>query len=174
VVGRGPHLVLIGMMGAGKSTVGRRLADRLNRPFHDSDAVIEADGGRTVAQIFADDGEAAFRRVETDVLRTLLDESTPAVIAAAGGTVLDAENRERMRARGTVVWLRAEPAALVTRVRSGTHRPLLDDDPTGTLTRLAAERADLYRETAHEVVDVDALSPREVVDRVLDLMDAAA
>jgi shikimate kinase len=162
------------MMGAGKTTVGRRLARRLSRPFLDSDAAIEAEQGRTVAQIFAEEGEPAFRWIETDVLRAMLDETTPAVIAAAGGTVLDAENRARMRARGTVVWLRADPTALASRVRSGTHRPLLDEDPAGTLTRLAGERAELYRATAHEVVDVDRLTPAAVVDRVLDLVGAAA
>jgi shikimate kinase len=174
VPARGPHVVLIGMMGAGKTTVGRRLARRLRRPFLDSDERIEAEVGRTVAQIFADEGEPAFRRVEADVLRTMLDEPAPAVIAAAGGAVLDAANRERMRASGTVVWLRADPTALAERVRSGTHRPLLDDDPVGTLTRLAHERAELYGETAHEVVDVGDLSPSQVVNRVLDVMDAAA
>jgi shikimate kinase len=174
VPGDGPHLVLIGMMGAGKTTVGRRVASRLGRPFLDSDDAIEAQTGRTVAQIFADEGESAFRRLETDVLRAMLDDTVPAVIAAAGGAVLDPENRARMRRRGTVVWLRAEPASLVRRVRSGDHRPLLADDPAGTLERLATERSALYRDTAHEVVDVDALSPAEVTDRVLDLMGAAA
>ena len=85
----GPHLVLIGMMGAGKSTVGRLLGGRLDRPFLDSDELIEAETGRTVAQIFADDGEAAFRAIETDVLTQMLDRERAAVIAAAGGAVLE-------------------------------------------------------------------------------------
>lgn len=170
----GPHLVLIGMMGAGKTTVGRTLAIRLGRPFVDSDEAIEAQTGRTVAQIFADEGEAAFRTLETSALTDMLDDRTPAVIAAAGGTVLDAANRQRMRARGTVVWLRVAPEVLAERVRGGTHRPLLADDPTGTLVRMAAEREPLYRDAAHEIVDVGALSPSDVVDRVLTLTGAAA
>jgi shikimate kinase len=162
------------MMGAGKSTVGRLLADRMGRPFLDSDELIEAETGLTVAQIFADDGEAAFRAVETDVLRQMLDRDEAAVIAAAGGSVLDPVNRAHMRARGTVVWLRVDLPHLAERVKSGGHRPLLDDDPAATLARLAEEREGLYRESAHEIVDVDELSPNEVADRVLASTGAAA
>lgn len=168
------HVVLIGMMGAGKTTVGTRLADRLGRPFLDSDAAIEARTGRTVAQIFRTDGEPAFRELETEVLREMLDDGTPSVIAAAGGSVLDEVNRARMRARATVVWLRVDPAVLVSRVEGGTHRPLLDDDPSATLLRLASEREGLYSATAHEVIDVDDAGPDEVVARVLDRIGAAA
>ena len=170
----GPHLVLVGMMGAGKSTVGRLLGDRMRRPFLDSDELIEAETGRTVAQIFADDGEAAFRAIETDVLTQMLDRDEAAVIAAAGGAVLDAANRAHMRARGTVVWLRVDASLLTERVKSGDHRPLLDHDPAATLARLAHEREGLYREVAHEIVDVDDLSPKEVADRVLASTGAAA
>lgn len=171
---RGPHIVLVGMMGAGKTTVGRLLADRTGRPFFDSDQAIERDTGRTVAQIFADDGEAAFRSLETQVLRDMLARDEPAVIAAAGGTVLDADNRARMRARGTVVWLRVDPARLAARVQGSIHRPLLADDPAATLDRLAREREGLYRETSHQVVEVDALDPNEVADRILALCGAVA
>jgi shikimate kinase len=169
-----PHLVLVGMMGAGKTTVGRTLAKRLGRPFLDSDEAIEAQTGRTVAAIFAADGEPAFRSLETEVLTQMLERDEPAVIAAAGGTVLDAANRERMRARGTVVWLRVAPDVLAERVRGSTHRPLLAEDPAGTLARLAAEREPLYRQTAHETIDVGVLSPADVVDRVLTSTGAAA
>lgn len=170
----GPHVVLVGMMGAGKSTVGHLLARRTDRPFLDSDALVEAQTGRTVAQIFADEGEAAFRAVESDVLAQMLDDDTPAVVAAAGGTVLDPRNREHMRARGVVVWLRVDPAVLAERVRTGSHRPLLSDDPEATLLRLAAERDELYRAVAHEVVDVDHLAPDAVVDRLVAVLGAHA
>lgn len=170
----GPHVVLVGMMGAGKTTVGTRLAGRLRRPFRDSDRAIEARTGRTVAQIFADDGEAVFRALESEVLAEMLDDDEPAVIAAAGGTVLDPENRRRMRARGTVVWLRVDPERLVDRVRTGTHRPLLADDPRGTLERLAHERESLYADVAHEIVDASTAGPDEVVEQVLALIGAAA
>jgi shikimate kinase len=170
----GPHLVLIGMMGAGKSTVGRRLARRLHRPFLDSDELIKAETGRTVAEIFRADGEPAFRRIESRVVTEMLDDPVPAVIAAAGGSVLDPTSRARMRDRGIVVWLQVGPATLSRRVRGSTHRPLLDVDPEGTLARLAGERESLYRETAHQIVDVGTKSPDEVVDEVLERTGASA
>ena len=170
----GRHLVLVGMMGAGKSTVGRAAARRLGRPFLDSDAEIEARTGRTVRQIFERDGEPAFRRLESEVLADALASKAPAVIAAAGGVVLDATNRRLLHDGGTVVWLRADPATLVDRVRNGVHRPLLAEDPAGVLDRLATEREDLYREVAHRIVDVDGRRPDEVLDDVLDALGASA
>jgi len=162
------HLVLVGMMGAGKTTVGRQVAARMDRPFFDSDEAIEARTGRTVAQIFAADGEPAFRALETQVLAEMLDDPEPAVIAAAGGVVLDARNRERLRGPSVqVVWLRADPAELARRVAGSTHRPLIDHDPAATLARLAAERDPLYREVASTVVDVGGAPVGDVVEQVL-------
>jgi 5-deoxy-5-amino-3-dehydroquinate synthase len=158
--------VLIGMMGSGKTTVGRAVAARLGRRFLDSDAEIEARTGRTVAEIWAAEGEAAFRRLESEVLAEALAADEPAVVAAAGGVVLDPANRDRLRRAGTVVWLRADPATLARRVRKGDHRPLLDSGPAEALARLAAERRDLYAELADVVVDVDGLSTDEVIERV--------
>ncbi len=162
------HLVLVGMMGSGKTTVGRALAARLGRPLLDSDALIEAREGRTVRDIFAADGEDSFRAIETEVLVQSLANSEPAVIAAAGGVVLRAENRSALRgSRARVVWLRADPAVLVERVTGGPHRPLLDDDPEGVLQRMYAEREALYREVADAIVTVDGRSVNEVVEAVL-------
>lgn len=162
------HLVLVGLMGTGKTTVGRRVADRLGRPFHDSDEMIERATGRTVRQIFAEDGEPAFRAIETDVLVEALADPVPSVIAAAGGVVLQEPNRVALREHaGRVVWLRADPALLVARVTSGGHRPLLDDDPAGTLARMHATREALYREVADAVISVDHRSVEDVVEAVL-------
>jgi shikimate kinase len=162
------HLVLVGMMGAGKSTVGRVLAERLDRQLLDSDAMIEQRTGRTVREIFAADGEAAFRAVETEVLRDALASEPPAVIAAAGGVVLADENRRILRdGRARVVWLSADPGVLVDRVRAGGHRPLLDGDPAGTLRRMYDERETLYRSVADAIVSVDGRSVGEVVEAVL-------
>jgi shikimate kinase len=162
------HVVLVGLMGAGKSSVGRVLADRLGRRLYDSDAVIEARTGRTVREIFEDDGEPAFRALETDVLLEALADPTPGVIAAAGGVVLAERNRAALKtARAKVVWLRAEPANLVDRVRTGVHRPALDDDPAGTLQRMQETRAPLYREVADMIVSVDGRSVNEVAEAVL-------
>ena len=162
------HLVLVGMMGSGKTTVGRVVAARLGRPLLDSDALIEAREGRTVRDIFASDGEDAFRDIETEVLVQSLARPECCVIAAAGGVVLRSENREALRASGArVVWLRADPAVLVERVKGGPHRPLLDDDPAGTLQRMYDEREALYREVADAIVTVDGRSVNDVVEAVL-------
>jgi len=167
------HVVLVGMMGAGKSSVGRRVAARLVWPFSDSDAVVEARYGRTVAAIWRDDGEEAFRVMETDALREALEDPTPSVIAAAGGTVLDAKNRKAMQeADAVVIWLRADPDTLAGRVRHGDHRPLLDDDAAITLRRLNDERVELYTEVADAVIDVDDLDLDEAVARVLTEVEA--
>lgn len=162
------HLVLVGMMGAGKSTVARIASERLGRRVLDSDAMIEAATGRTVREIFASDGEAAFRAMETQVLLDALADPEPVIIAAAGGVVLSAVNRRALRDSGAqVVWLCADPATLLDRVRSGGHRPLLDSDPSGTLQRMFVEREPLYREVADVIVSVDNRSISDVVEAVL-------
>ena len=155
-------------MGSGKSTVARLAAERLGRRVVDSDAVIESATGRTVREIFTADGEDTFRSLETAALLEALASPVPAVIAAAGGVVLREENRLALRkANARVVWLCAKPELLVERVTSSGHRPLLDDDPGGTLQRMHAQREALYREVADAIVLVDHRSPNEVVDAVL-------
>ncbi len=167
------HVVLVGMMGVGKTTVGRRLAEVLDRPLLDSDELVEARTGRTVAQIFAADGEAAFRSLEPDVLVECVAGETPAVIAAAGGTVLAPANRDLLRRAGTVVWLRAPVDVLVGRVAGSTHRPAVAEDPAATLTRLAEGRDDLYAEVAD--LTVDATRPVDsVVDEIVVLVGRRA
>ena len=148
-------IVLVGMMGAGKSAVGRRLARRLRWDLFDSDRQVEEMTGRTVPDIWRTDGEAAFRRLESQVLADALASTTPKVIAAAGGVVLDEENRRLLERHRPVVWLRAPVATLITRVRKGEGRPLLDDDPAAAMTRLEAARRPLYEQVADLIVDVD-------------------
>lgn len=163
------HVVLVGMMGAGKSAVGRRVAARLVRPFSDSDTVVEDRMGRTVGEIWRTDGEATFRQYEAEALQSALADPTPSVIAAAGGTVLDAGNRAALDGDDNVViWLRADPSVLLGRVAHGDHRPLLDEDPEGVLARLHEERSELYAEVADAVIDVDDLDLDEVAARVLE------
>ena len=151
------------MMAVGKTSVGRRLAARRGWEFFDSDRQIEALTGRTVAAIWRTDGEPEFRRLEAEVLVAALASATPRVIAAAGGTVLDENNRRLMGLHHPVVWLRCQPGVLATRLGAATHRPLLDEDPAGALERLDAIRRPLYEEVADVVVDVDDLTPDQVV-----------
>jgi shikimate kinase len=162
------HLVLVGMMGVGKSTVGRALASELGRPLFDSDEMIEERTGRTVREIWAADGEPAFRALETDVLLDALASQEPSVIAAAGGVVLSDANRSALKGGDAhVVWLRSEVDVLVDRVRKGGHRPLLDDDPEAALRRLFDERAPLYQEVADAIVSVDNRSVSDVTKAVM-------
>ena len=155
------------MMGSGKTIVGRALAARLGCRYLDSDEQVEARTGRTVAQIFAADGEPAFRRQETSALGDALAVDEPVVVSVAGGAVLAACNRDRLRRDATVVWLRARPATLAARVGDGTGRPLLAHDSAGTLAALDRVRRPLYAEVADVAVDVDALWPRDVVEAIV-------
>lgn len=168
--GSGPsrHVVLVGMMGVGKSTVGRSLGAAMSWPFVDSDDEVVARAGRPVAEIFATDGEAAFRVLEATVLGDLLADPRPSVIAAAGGAVLDPATRERLRESATVVWLRAPVDVLVGRTATGTHRPALADDPHGTLSRMESERTSVYESVADVVVDAD----RPIVDVVAAILSS--
>jgi 5-deoxy-5-amino-3-dehydroquinate synthase len=159
------------MMGAGKTTVGRRVAKLLGRPLLDSDQMIEARTGRTVREIFEADGEAAFRELETEALVDALAEPEPLVIAAAGGVLLRPENRDALeRSSAFVAWLRADPAVLAERAMRGEHRPLLDGDPVAAMNRLLPEREPLYRAAADVVVDTDRVDADAVADRILEAL----
>jgi shikimate kinase len=158
------HVVLVGLMGSGKTTVGRRLASRLGRHFVDADAAIEEITDRTIAEIFEQDGEEGFRDVEADTFEELLEHHEPCVIAAGGGLVVRAENRARLRRPDvTVVLLDASPAFLASRVASRPQRPLLSGaaSPVEVLTRLHDERAGLYAEVADVTVDVEPFHDTE-------------
>ena len=160
------------MMGSGKTTVGRAAARRLGWEFVDSDRQVELRAGRPVAEIWRMDGEQRFRHLEREALAAALGSAAdrPAVIAAAGGSVLDADNRALLREHPPVVWLRADAETLLGRVHGGGgHRPLLAVDAAGTLQRLNAEREPHYREVADAVIDVDTLPRHRVVDRVVEL-----
>jgi len=157
-------------MGSGKTSVGRRIAGA-SLPFVDTDAEIERKEGRSVRDIFAADGEPAFRALEEDVVAASLAAAAASVIATGGGAMESAAtrklvNRARAEGRALVVWLRAEPAELASRVGRSTHRPLLDGDPAGRLGELAVARAANYSAVADLVVDTDGLSPAEVAERV--------
>jgi shikimate kinase len=160
------HLVLVGLMGAGKTTVGAACATRLARPFVDT--VVEANTGMSVAELFAHEGEGRFRELERQAVVDACATPAPAVIACGGGAVVDADNRRRLHQAGFVVWLQAAPATLMARVKTGAERPLLDGRGTATLERLAVVRAAAYEATADALVATDGFTVHEVVDAVLE------
>ena len=160
------NIFLVGMMGAGKTTVGRALAARLRRRFVDTDKVLVERTGVPVATIFEIEGEDGFRKRESAVLEEVSREPGH-VIATGGGAILAAGNRELMRSRGTVVYLRARLESLWARMRHDTTRPLLaTPDPRATLAALLQEREPLYLEAAHLVVDTGSQSAGTLVTRL--------
>ena len=140
-------LVLVGMMGAGKSSIGRKLAQRLNLPFVDADAEIErVAGGMSISDIFAERGEPYFRAGEARVIARLLDGG-PQVLATGGGAFMHPQTREAIRAKGISIWLKAEYEVLMKRIKRRNDRPMLKtDDPGETLRRLMQERDPVYAE----------------------------
>ena len=156
------------MMGAGKTTTGRLVAEKLGWEYLDSDAEVERTTGLTVPELFARDGEKAFRDAETDALRRACATADAVVVAVAGGAVLRPENRSLLRASGRVVWLRARPETLVARVGDGAGRPLLDGDASAALISLESVRRPYYAEVADETIDVDDLGPDEVAAQIID------
>ena len=160
-------IALVGLMGVGKSTVGRRLAQRLGLPFVDGDDAIEAAARMTVSDIFAQLGEAEFRAGEARVMRRLL-EGPPIVLATGGGAVLNPETRHLMKAHATSVWLRADLKVVAQRVQRRDTQPLLrGKDPLQALSAMAEVRYPVYAETADVTVDVGAGAHGQAVDAIV-------
>ncbi|HEX5616478.1 MAG TPA: shikimate kinase [Acidimicrobiia bacterium] len=166
------HLVLVGLMGAGKTTVGRVCAERLARPFTDTDDVVVAAAGASVADIFAAEGEPGFRARERLAVADVCASPTPLVIACGGGAPLDPDNRRLLHEHGVVVWLEAPPRVLAARVAGSDDRPLLAGDAPGALERLHALREPAYAAVAHVRVDTDGCTPDDVATRVLEQYEA--
>lgn len=171
-----PNLVLVGPMGAGKSTIGRRLAERYRLAFHDLDQDVESRTGVTVRLIFELEGEDGFRKRETEVLHELLDngrlDGHGRLVATGGGSVLAAENRTLIRERGFVVYLGASVGQQLKRLERDKKRPLLAaPDRRARLEALALERDPLYREVADLVVPGEDLSVANASRRIADALD---
>jgi shikimate kinase len=168
-----PHrpIALVGLSGAGKSSVGRALAAQLGWPLLDTDALIVEVAGRDVAQIFAAEGEARFRELESAALRTAL-ESSPAIVATGAGVVLRAENRVLLHERALVAWLDAPTTELIARLRAQDEaRPLLQgDDPAVRLEALRAARAALYAEVADIRIATDGRAIERICQEVIALL----
>ena len=166
----GPRsIVLVGMMGAGKSSVGRRLATRLHLPFVDADTEIEAAAGMSIPEIFATHGEDYFRIGEARVIARLLDGG-PQVLATGGGAFMNVATREVIAAKGISVWLKADFDVLMRRIRRRTDRPLLKtDDPGATLAGLLAERDPVYALADLTIQSLD-VAHEAVVEAIVDAL----
>jgi shikimate kinase len=168
-----PRILLVGMMGSGKSAVGRELAARTGYPFIDNDALVERATGRTARQL-ADDGEAALREAEAAALREGLNVEPPAIIGVAGGAVLDSEDRERMRHGGFVVWLRAPAEVLAARAAGAVHRPWLEGDAEAWFRRTVAVRDPLYAQASDLEIDLGGMTPEEAADLIVASLPSAS
>ncbi|TYB89816.1 shikimate kinase [Oceaniovalibus sp. ACAM 378] len=160
-------VVLVGMMGAGKTAVGTALARQLSVPFRDSDHALEAAANRTIAEIFSRDGETFFRARETQVIGRLLQDD-PAILSTGGGAFMSESNRQMISQRGVSVWLSADLKLLWSRVRHKDSRPLLRTaDPLGTLSELFEARVPIYEQADLKVQSAAGFTIEDMVDRVI-------
>lgn len=160
-------IALIGLPGSGKSTVGRQLARRLQVPFYDSDSIIEERLGCSIREAFERDGETSFRDLEESVLDEL-SRIPQGVLSTGGGAILRPTTRQRLRERGTVVYLNAHPDKIFRRLQNDTTRPLLQvANPIGRLRELFAARDPLYREAAHFAIDTGRPSVSTLINTIL-------
>jgi 3-dehydroquinate synthase len=161
------NIFLVGLMGAGKTTVGRALAKRLNKRFIDSDHEIEARTGASIPVIFEIEGEASFRQREAEVIRELTGQSD-IVLATGGGAVLNAQSREFLKTRGTVIYLRASVGSILQRTSHDKNRPLLQTaDPRQRLEQLTLEREPYYREVADFIIETGRPNVQSLVQTIL-------
>ncbi|MBD5529498.1 MAG: shikimate kinase [Lachnospiraceae bacterium] len=162
------NVVLIGFMGSGKSTMGIRLSYRLQYILEDTDKLIETKAGMTISEIFAREGEEAFRQMETQLLQQLVEKKGRRVYSVGGGTPVRAVNRPLLKKLGTVVYLRTRPETVYERLKNDTTRPLLQgEDPLGKIRSLMAERESAYAETADVILDVDEMTTDQVVESIM-------
>jgi shikimate kinase len=166
------RIVLLGMMGSGKSSVGRALAERTGWPFVDNDALVQDATGRTARQLLVEVGEGAMREAEALALRTGLALAPPVIVATAAGTVLNPETRELIDAAGFVVWLRADAETLAARAAGAEHRPWLDGDAVGWFRSTLAAREPLYATVADLEMDTGSSRPGAAADAIVAALSA--
>lgn len=165
------HVILIGFMGCGKSTVGIRLSYRLRRVVEDTDKRIEREQKKTISEIFAESGEPFFRDLETDLLKRMEEEKGFKIISTGGGLPLREENRELLRSLGKVFYLRAKPETIYNRLKHDTTRPLLQgEDPLGKIRNLMAQRSAIYESAADVVVDVDDKRIEKIIEEIVEAL----
>jgi shikimate kinase len=161
------RVVLMGMMGSGKSTIGEELARLTGWPYHDNDEVLQLERGRTAREVLAAEGRGELRLAEAAALRIGLDQPAPCLIGAAAGTILEKESRDLLNAAAIVVWLTAAPETLAARAAGAEHRPWLEGDAVAWMREALAERAPLYESVADLSVDTDGQAPAEPADTIL-------
>ena len=161
------NVILIGYMGCGKSTVGKRLSFRLKMPYVDTDKWIETKQETTISEIFAMKGEAAFREMETECVKCLFENKQDYVIAVGGGLPIREENRVLLKKLGKVVYLRAKPDTIYERLKEDVTRPLLQgEDPYGKICAMIKQRGPIYEVTADCVIDVDGKNFEEIISEI--------
>lgn len=161
------NIILIGYMGCGKSTVGKRLSYRVKKPYVDTDKLIEAGQQMEISEIFAQKGEPAFREMETQCVEGLFENKQDYVIAVGGGLPLRAVNRELLKKLGKVVYLRAKPETIYERLKEDTTRPLLrGESPQKKICSMMDERGPIYEMAADIVIDVDGKGFDEIIDEI--------
>jgi shikimate kinase len=164
-------LLLVGMMGSGKSSVGAALSTKLGWPYLDNDVLLERTAGASARALLDNQGEVALRQAESQVLTLLLGMPGPVIGSVAAGVVLDEKDRLRLvQSPAHVVWLRASPQALVRRV-NGSDRPWLGEDPAAVLRRLGAERNGFFAEVADQVVDVDVIPVGAIAKAIIETLE---
>jgi len=164
------RVLLIGMMGSGKSTIGRLLADATGWPYADNDELVLRAYGATPRTLLAEHGEAAMRRAESEAMGSGVALPPPAIVGVAAGVILDAADRETLRGGGIVVWLRASAGDLAARAAGAEHRPWLDGDPIAWMTGALLEREPLYASVADHVIDTDSAAPPETAAGLAELL----
>ena len=163
-------IVLMGFMGAGKTTIGKKLAKALECEFIDTDEWIEKEKGRKISDIFAEDGEAVFRDMETDLLKRLQGSEEKFVLSIGGGMPVREENRALLRNLGIVIYLKTSKEEIIRRVSGNKNRPLLQGgDLEEKVTNLMNAREQIYVETAHVEVITDRKNPSEVVENIMSI-----
>ena len=173
------HIYLMGYRGSGKSTVGRRLADRLGLPVVDTDTVIEAAAGQSIREIFAGEGEDGFRQREQLALEQVAEKAAPCVIALGGGAILRGANQRTIQRTGKVVWLTGSPSALLARIQADTttaqRRPALSSSSDyDEIVGILAARSPIYQRLANLTVDTDGRAPEEIVADIADWLKTNA
>lgn len=162
------HIVLEGFMGSGKSTVGIRLSYKMAMTVVDTDKLIEREQHKTISDIFSEEGEEAFRQMETDCIGRLAEQNYSQIISLGGAVPMREQNREILKRLGMVVYLRAKPETIYARVKNDTSRPLLQcDDPLTRIRELMAQRGGIYEEAADVVIDTDERNIEQILTEIV-------